>query len=104
MKDWWLILAAFTLSIAQAYSSYLLHNDLIQQEIVQWFISVIYLPLYIILLFIGVFLEGVVGMHVLKGGGIFPYLNDGLWCVSIIILLPLNLWFCRLYARFRKRI
>ncbi|OEE76955.1 hypothetical protein A1OQ_22155 [Enterovibrio norvegicus FF-162] len=103
MKDRGIWLVAFLLSIVQAYCLYLLHNDLIQTAILKWVVSLLYIPLYVVLLLIGGLLEGFFGLHVLKGGVAFPYLNDVLWLFGIVILLPLNLWLLRLFVRFKQR-
>ena len=98
MRNQGMILVASIFSIVQAYLAYLLHNDLISMEIFQWIVSVVYVPLYFVLLLIGGLLEATVGLSLLKGGVAFPYLHDALWIVGSIILLPLNLWFLKLGA------
>ncbi|PNM63760.1 hypothetical protein [Vibrio mimicus] len=97
------LLVAFFLSIVQAYGSYLLHNDMMNIEILKWIISIVYIPLYLILLCVGGLLEVIFGWRVLKGGIVFPYLNDELWLVGILVLLPLNLLLLRLWGSFRQR-
>ncbi|EPM3870528.1 hypothetical protein ACTJ2V_003498, partial [Vibrio cholerae] len=96
-------LVALFLSIAQAYGSYLLHNDMINIEILKWIISIVYIPLYLMLLCIGGLLELMFGWSLLKGGVIFPYLNDALWPVGLVVLLPLNLTLLRLWGSFKQR-
>ncbi len=96
-------LVALFLSIVQAYGSYLLHNDMINIEILKWIISIVYIPLYLILLCIGGLLELIFGWSLLKGGVIFPYLNDALWLVGLVVLLPLNLTLLRLWGSFKQR-
>lgn len=100
VQGMWLV--AFILSMVQAYSAYLLHNDLIKISIFQWVVSVIYIPLYIVLALIGGLLDAFFGLHVLKGGTVFPYLNDVLWIVGSVILFPLNLWFLKCFMRFKQ--
>ncbi|HAS6168306.1 TPA: hypothetical protein I7158_22065 [Vibrio vulnificus] len=103
MRDRGIFLVAFALSIVQAYCAYLLHNDLIQIEILQWIVSVVYIPLYFALLLIGGLLESIFGLPLLKGGVAFPYLSDVLWIVGVVILLPFNLWFFKLIQHFKQR-
>ncbi len=59
-------LVALFLSIVQAYGSYLLHNDLINIEILKWIFSIVYIPLYLILLCIGGLLELMFGCVVVR--------------------------------------
>ena len=98
-----MILVASIFSIVQAYLACLLHNNLISIEILQWIVSVVYIPLYFVLLLIGGLLEAAFGVSLLKGGVIFPYLHDALWIVGSIILLPLNLWLLKLGNRWKLR-
>ncbi|WP_038882515.1 hypothetical protein [Vibrio jasicida] len=92
MRNQGMILVAFIASTVQASLAYLHHNDLISVEIFQWMVSVIYIPLYFVLLLIGGLLEVVFGLNLLKGGVAFPYLHGVLWAVGSLLLLPLNLW------------
>ncbi|EMB48626.1 Uncharacterised protein [Vibrio mimicus] len=97
------LLVAFFLAIVQTYGSYLLHNDMMNIEILKWIISIVYIPLYFILLCVGGLLEVMFGWRALKGGVVFPYLNDALWLVGILVLLPLNLTLLRLWGSFKPR-
>ncbi len=103
MRNQGMILAAFIFSVAQAYLAYLLHNEMISIEIFQWIVSVVYIPLYFVLLLIGGLLEAVFGVSLLRGGVVFPYLHDSLWLIGSVILLPLNLWLLKLSIRFKLR-
>ncbi|MCR9366087.1 hypothetical protein [Vibrio antiquarius] len=103
MRNQGMILVAFIFSIVQASLAYFLHNDMISVEMFQWIVSVIYIPLYFVLLLIGGLLEVVFGLNLLKGGVVFPYLHDALWAVGGILLLPLNLWLLKLGARCKLR-
>ena len=103
MKNQGMTLVASIFSMVQAYLAYLLHNDLISIEIFQWIVSVIYIPLYFVLLLFGGLLEVSFGLSLLKGGSVFPYLHDALWIVGSIMLLPLNLWLLKLGVRRRLR-
>ncbi|EOK5711769.1 hypothetical protein ACWLZS_004556 [Vibrio parahaemolyticus] len=103
MRNQGMILLASIFSIVQAYLAFLLHNDLISIEILQWIVSVVYIPLYFVLLLIGGLLEVTFGLSLLKGGVVFPYLHDALWMFGGIILLPLNLWLLKLGIRWKLR-
>lgn len=103
MKVSGLVFIAIVLSIAQAYAAYLLHNDRVQMEVLQWLIAVFYLPLYFILLLIAVFIESIFGVHLFNGGVIFPYLDDVLWAAGAAMLYPLNLWFLKWIWRRKQR-
>ncbi len=83
---------AAILSFAQAYSAYLLHNDQIKIEIIQWVVSIFYIPLYFLLLAISGMLEPLSGLSLIKGGVVFPYLHDVVWLFSLAILFPINLY------------
>lgn len=95
-------LVAFFFSIVQAYCAYLLHHDLVQFPMMQWIVSIFYIPLYALLLLVGVLLEALFGLHLLKGGVVFPYLSDILWMLGGALLIPLNIWLLRLLKRFAK--
>ncbi|MFA0570899.1 hypothetical protein, partial [Vibrio gallaecicus] len=103
MRNQGMILVAFIASSVQASLAYFIHNDMISVEIFQWIISVIYIPLYFVLLFIGGLLEVVFGLNLLNGGVALPYLHDALWAVGGILLLPLNLWLLKLGLRCKLR-
>ena len=90
MKTSKIVIITTVLAVVQAYTSYLLHNDVIQFAPLQWIISLFYIPLYIILLFIGGVLESLFSVSLFRSGVIFPYLRDVLWLVGAVVLLPVN--------------
>ncbi|MDD1796214.1 hypothetical protein LRP50_24125 [Enterovibrio sp. ZSDZ42] len=96
-------LVAFFLSIIQVFLSFLLHNDLIEIEILQWLISIFYIPLYLVLLCFGGVFESLLGVGLLKSGMIFPYLENELWLAGVPIMYPVNFFLLKLAGRFQLR-
>ena len=97
------VLLTIVMSTIQIYACYLLHNDAITNVVLQWLIAVIYLPLYFILLIIGVVIESVIGVSIFRSGAFIPYLKDGAWLMSLPILYPLNAWLLKVGYQYWSR-
>ncbi|MCE2571181.1 hypothetical protein [Motilimonas eburnea] len=96
--------AAFIFSATQAYAAYLLHNDMVTWEPLQWLISVVYFPLYLILLMISALMETVFGLILYRSSVFLPYLDDVMWLVGAVILLPINGWLVNQWMRKKQSI
>ncbi|OEE61271.1 hypothetical protein A1OQ_22135 [Enterovibrio norvegicus FF-162] len=85
----------------QAYLSYLLHSDQIQVVALQWVISVFYMPLYTVLLILSGGIESISGWNIGPTG--MGYLQNEIWFLGAIILIPVNYilskWCYRLISR-----